>query len=300
MKKQTQQSRPTLNKKIASLALTAKEKATLAELMAEPIAYIPADSFGRISIMTSVMEEDIAVMQGVTLEVNEERTLFMQFNYARHRLCQIRRKLLRQKVWRKVMVKHILNWYQKQLDLRSKIVTANMGLVLAMAQRVEYPGVEFTDLISEGSMALLRSTEKFDCSRGIKFSTYACRAIFKAFSRAAKRCYQYRSRYPAQLDMSLEKSDYLSIKREETREDWVEEVRDIVDQNRADLSDIERSVVNMRFSLDDVERKPMTLKEVGAELGLTKERIRQIQNKALSKLRCVAEERMAPSSGMRV
>ncbi|MBN1436266.1 MAG: sigma-70 family RNA polymerase sigma factor [Sedimentisphaerales bacterium] len=295
MKQGHQKTRQTLEKKISSLSLTAKEKALLAELMVEPIAFIPAEDFSRTTTMGPIMEQDIEVIQGVTLGSDEEQILFLQLNYARHRLCQIRRKLLRQKVWRKSMVQHLLNWYQKQLDLRSKIVTANMGLVLAMAQRVDYPGVEFTDLISEGSMALLRSTEKFDCSRGIKFSTYACRAIFKAFSRAAKRCYQYRSRYPAQLDMALEKSDYLSIKREEKHEDWVEEVRDIFDHNRADLSEIERSVVNMRFSLDDEERKPMTLKEVGAELGLTKERIRQIQNKALTKLRYATEERMAPA-----
>lgn len=295
MKQQQQkQTRQTIDKKIAALDLPSEQKLVLKDLMAEAIAYMPDSRFNRVSLMSPIMEKNIEVMQGVTLEAEAEETLFLQLNYARHRICQLRRKLLRQKAWRKTIVNHLLNWYQKQLDLRSKIVTANMGLVLAMAQRVDYPGVEFTDLISEGSMALLRSTEKFDCSRGIKFSTYACRAIFKAFSRAAKRCYQYRSRYPAQLDLSLEKSDYISTKRKEDHEDWVEELRDIVDHNRADLSGIEMSVVNMRFSLDDEERKPMTLKEVGSQLGLTKERIRQIQNKALEKLRYVTEERMAP------
>jgi RNA polymerase sigma factor (sigma-70 family) len=294
MKQQPKQTRNTIDKKIAALDITSEQKLILEEVMTEAIAYMPDSRFNRVSLMSPIMEKNIEVMQGVTLESDAEETLFLQLNYARHRICQLRRKLLRQKSWRKTIVDHLLNWYQKQLDLRSKIVTANMGLVLAMAQRVDYPGVEFTDLISEGSMALLRSTEKFDCSRGIKFSTYACRAIFKAFSRAAKRCYQYRSRYPAQLDLSLEKSDYISTKRKEDHEDWVEELRDIVDHNRADLSGIEMSVVNMRFSLDDDERKPMTLKEVGSQLGLTKERIRQIQNKALEKLRYVTEERMAP------
>lgn len=284
-----------MQKKIASIDVSSDQRHILETIMEDAIAYIPNDNFSRVSLMTPIMEKNIQVMQGVTLEPEDEETLFMQLNYSRHRICQLRRKLLRQKIWRKAIVDHILNWYQRQLDIRSKIVTANMGLVLAMAQRVDYPGVEFTDLISEGSMALLRSTEKFDCSRGIKFSTYACRAIFKAFSRAAKRCYQYRSRYPAQLDLSLEKGDHIGTKRQEDHEDWVEELRDIVDHNRADLSGIEMSVVNMRFSLDNDERKPMTLKEVGSELGLTKERIRQIQNKALEKLRYVTEERMAPS-----
>ena len=64
-------------------------------------------------------------------------------------------------------------------------------------------------------------------------------------------------------------------------------------KNLADLSGIEQSVVEMRFSLDQSHQSPLTLKQVGAKLGLTKERIRQIQNKALAKLRVTAEEHMA-------
>ena len=71
-----------------------------------------------------------------------------------------------------------------------------------------------------------------------------------------------------------------------------DEVQTIIKSNLAELSDIELSVVQMRFSLRDDQLAPMTLKQVGARLGLTKERIRQIQNQALAKLRVVAEERL--------
>ena len=61
---------------------------------------------------------------------------------------------------------------------------------------------------------------------------------------------------------------------------------------RADLSDIEERVLRMRFSLDDDQPAPLTLKQVGERLCLTKERIRQIQNRALGKLRLLAEDRL--------
>jgi len=273
------------------LILSPSDSKTLSVLIKAPIAFIDDERFAHPAVMQPLMAQEISVTPGIAPSQEEENALFLQLNYCRYRMCVVRRRILRQKPWNQSDIDELLLLNERQLDARSKLVTANMGLVLAMAQRSEYPGVEFTDLISEGSMALLRATEKFNCARGIKFSTYACWAIFKAFSRAAKQSYRYRNRYPAQLDMTLEKSDYLEVKRVENHNDWVDEVRTIVDNNLADLSDIEMSVVEMRFALDK-QVQPLTLKEVGERLGLTKERIRQIQNKALKKLRGVAEERM--------
>ena len=67
-----------------------------------------------------------------------------------------------------------------------------------------------------------------------------------------------------------------------------------MNNNLADLSEIEMSVLQMRFSLEDEQVTPLTLKQAGTKLNLTKERIRQIQNNALKKLRDVAEERLVP------
>jgi len=279
--------------KIGAMKLTEHEQAVVETLLAEPIAYIPEDCFRRRTEMSRIMAEEVIPEPGRALSREEEERLFLQFNYSRYRLCQIRRKLLREPSWRQVSMDRLLRRYEEQLRLRSKIVTANMGLVLAMAQRSNYPGVDFTDLVSEGSMALLRAAEKFDCERGFRFSTYACRAIFKGFSRAAKQNYRYRNLFPAQLDTTLEKDDQIERQRAQEREYWVDEVREIMNDNLADLSGIELSVVKMRFSLGKEEEGPLTLKEVGARLGLTKERIRQIQNKALAKVREVAQERAA-------
>ena len=257
------------------------------------------DRFRRPSVMKEIMEREVKVVPTENLCLEDEITLFLQFNYARYKMEQVRKAILRNKDWPLSKIKELQAWYQLSCDVQSQIVSGNLGLVLSMAKRVSYPTVEFTDLVSEGSMALLRASEKFNCALGWKFSTYACRAILKSFSRAAKQNYRYRGMFPAQWDPALERDDYLEQCREETHEDWVEEVRVIVRENLAELSEIERAVVKMRFSLDDdgkgEEDKPLTLKEAGAKLGLTKERIRQIQNKALGKLKVVAEERMTIS-----
>ena len=285
-----------LEQKIVALGLPVNDQRTLAALMSTPIIYMPDDRFRRPSVMAPIMETTVEVVTGQTLAAEEEMTLFLQLNYTRHRICSLRRSLLRRRVWPAKTVDELLQCNKHQLDVRSKIVTANMGLVLAMAKRVQYDGVEFTDLVSEGSMALLRATERFDCSRGVKFSTYACRAILKGFSRAAKQSYRYRSRFPVQLGLLVEKDDCISIKQQEKRIEWIDDIRSIVHDNLADLSGTEQSVVELRFSLDDEQASPLTLKQVGARLGLTKERIRQIQNHALDKLRIVASEMMYASN----
>ncbi|KPK75752.1 MAG: hypothetical protein AMJ79_09875 [Phycisphaerae bacterium SM23_30] len=280
------------NQKVRRLRLKTADKETLKRILSEPISYIPHDYFRRPSQMGPIMEKNVAATAGRSLEKEEEQVLFLQMNYARHKLCRKRRKLMRQSPWSRKTVLELLEYYNKQLAARSEIVTANMGLVLAMAKKVVFPGVEFTDLISEGSMALLRAADKFDCQRGYKFSTYACRAIFKGFSRTAKQNYRYRKRFPTQWDIALEKDDYLEQMRQEDHESGIEEVRTIFQDNLADLSQIEQSVIEMRFSLRPRQSRPLTLKQVGDKLGLTKERIRQIQNKALAKIRDVAEERI--------
>ncbi|MEO1130974.1 MAG: sigma-70 family RNA polymerase sigma factor, partial [Planctomycetota bacterium] len=144
----------------------------------------------------------------------------------------------------------------------------------------------------EGNMALLRGVDKVEGGRGFQFSTYACRAILKAFSRQGMKLSKYRQRFPTDFDPKLERSDYLDTKRAEFVNDAASEVKRIVLENQADLSDIERTVIEHRFRLQsaDSEMKAMTLEQVGQIIGVTKERVRQIQNKALEKIRTELEE----------
>ena len=180
------------------------------------------------------------------------------------------------------------------LTTRGVIVRVNLPLVLAMAKRTRLTHIDFNEMISEGNMALLRSVEKFDCGRGFKFSTYSCRAILKSFSRVAMRASRYRGRFPTEFDPTMERSDYAETKRAGVKADCVDELKDILVANVADLSTVERTVINERFAIgkpdfgDDTS--PKTLEQVGHLIGVTKERVRQIQNKALKKIRLALEE----------
>jgi RNA polymerase primary sigma factor len=150
-------------------------------------------------------------------------------------------------------------------------------------------------MISEGNMALLRSVEKFDCGRGFKFSTYSCRAILKSFSRVAMRASRYRGKFPTEFDPAMERSDYIDRRRRDDRDDCVDELKDILVRNLAELSEVEQTVISERFALGvptiTGDPAPKTLEQVGKIIGVTKERVRQIQNKALKKMRVTLEER---------
>ena len=88
----------------------------------------------------------------------------------------------------------------------------------------------------------------------------------------------------------MEKSDWTDRKRDAVEEDCIDELKQIVDRNLADLSDVEETVIRRRFNWQQQEESPLTLEEVGQIIGVTKERVRQIQNKALAKIRSVMED----------
>ena len=228
-----------------------------------------------------------------TLTADQERLLFLRLNYTRMQASNILDAHV-DKPLTGVATRRLLAWYHRVLDLRAQIVRLNMPLVLAMAKRTRLNSMDFNELISEGNMALLRSVDKFDCSRGFKFSTYSCRAILKAFSRVAMRASRYRGRFPAEFDPALEQDHYVEEQREVVEEDCVDELKAILLRNLADLTDVEQKVIEERFALtadDPDEAKPKTLEQVGLIIGVTKERVRQIQNKALRKIRTALEER---------
>ena len=230
--------------------------------------------------------------QQVILTGAEEKVLFHQFNYARYRIWKIQQDVGTSAAKKPTadQAEEVLLWYRKADLIREQIAETNLALVLAMAKRTRMSEVDFADLVSEGNMALLRAVDKFDAGRGYKFSTYACRAILKAFSRQGMKLSKYRQRFPTDFDPKLERSNFLETKRSTFEKDAAEEVKRIVLDNRADLTDVERTVIEHRFGLESAEgEKPMTLEQVGQIIGVTKERVRQIQNKAMEKIRLQLE-----------
>jgi len=234
--------------------------------------------------------EDVVFNRGkrTVLSAADEVTMFLKYNYARFRLA----KLVEAQERRVALARahQMIHWYERAMAARVDLVRANMALVLSMAKRTKIPNVEFSELVSEGNMALLRSVEKFDVARGFKFSTYSCRAILKSFNRLATKTGRYKQHFPTEYDPELERSDYDVHKHEMQWDDSLDALREILAGNRASLTDVERTVVMERFALAS-RGKGRTLAEVGKMVGLTNERVRQIQNLALGKIRTAMDDK---------
>ncbi|MFM7259562.1 MAG: sigma-70 family RNA polymerase sigma factor [bacterium] len=245
----------------------------------------------------------------------QERVLFMKYNFARFQVSEIQQRAAGRALTL-AEARTVLRWHTVAHQYREQLAETNLALVLAMAKRVRLSEVDFADLIGEGNMALMRSVDKFDCGRGFKFSTYACRAILKAFSRHGIKVSNHRRRFGAEYDPVLEKSNHLETVRATHEQDCADEVKYIVLTNKADLSEIERQVISHRFGINmesaaagfreksaeetsfGVSRgsgasetsSQLTLEQVGQVIGVTKERVRQIQNKALEKIRLALQD----------
>jgi RNA polymerase primary sigma factor len=256
----------------------------------EPVRAAPGDDFG----------EDVqarrkrSLPRGLTRE--KERELFLALNYARYRTMRLLRASRGVRLTREA-ARELLRWDEQTRAARDLVVQANLGLVPTMIERSRITGVDFSELISEGQLALLRAVSKFDCSRGFKFSTYACRAILSSISRSVALAARHRNLFPTEFDPELQRSDELERRREVMEENFVTELNEILARNLAELTTAEKRVLVERFGVPGeagrtATARPKTLRQVAALFGVTKERVRQIQNKALSKLRHALEERL--------
>src|SRR6202011_3901894 len=146
----------------------------------------------------------------------------------------------------------------------------------------------FFELLSDGNMSLIRAVEKFDFGRGNKFSTYASWAIMKNFARTIPEEKHRRERYVTGHDELFEvAADNRSDEHEIVAS--AEQATHKVNRLLEYLDPRDRQIIRLRAGLDSGS-EGMTLEKIGEQLGITKERVRQLNVRAMKKLRSLAEE----------
>jgi RNA polymerase primary sigma factor/RNA polymerase sigma factor len=217
----------------------------------------------------------------------QEAHLFRKYNYLKYRASKLRQELEPAQP-KSSLMDEIESLHDQAVATKNEIARANLRLVVSIAKRHVTPDQNFFELVSDGNMSLLRAIEKFDFARGNKFSTYASWAIMKNFARTIPGEFKHRDRFRTSQDELFAATQehrgnpLVEESAQSTREAQIERILRRLDER-------EQKIIKGRFGLDRTT-EPQTLKEVGASLGVTKERIRQIEARALSKLRQAAKE----------
>jgi len=232
--------------------------------------------------------------------------------------------------------------YEKRLlDVKNRLITSNLRLVVSIAKKYQHRGLSLIDLIDEGNIGLIEAIDRFDYTKGYKFSTYSTwwirQSIIKAIAdtgrliripvrmlNTIRKCFylskqltQALGREPTCLELAMQLGvteekilQLLRIAQEPSMlespvnadgtsnlGDFIEDgtsgvheeaiffaaLQELVREVLAKLSRREKRVIELRFGLE--EEGPYTLEEIGGILGITRERVRQIQNVAIKKLR---------------
>jgi RNA polymerase primary sigma factor/RNA polymerase sigma factor len=217
----------------------------------------------------------------------QEQFLFRKYNFLKYKAARLRKEMDPARS-RSEEMDEIQRLADEAVKIKNRIVQANLRLVVSIAKRHVNGSDDFFQLVSDGNMSLIRAVEKFDYARGNKFSTYASWAIMKNFARTIPDEFRQRDRFrPTSEEIFLAQADergnhYMAESEQQLREEQISRIMSRLDYR-------EQQIIISRFGLDH-SKEPKTLKEVGEELKVTKERIRQIEARALSKLRAAARE----------
>jgi RNA polymerase sigma factor (sigma-70 family) len=220
------------------------------------------------------------------LSKEQEQHLFRKMNFLKHKANKMRERLDPARA-RIQTLKQIEELQDRALAIKDQLINCNMRLVVSIAKRHSGQGENFFELLSDGNMSLIRAVEKFDFGRGNKFSTYATWAIMKNFARSIPEEKRRRERYVTGQEELFEVApDNRSDEQEclASAEQNVHRVNRLLEH----LDARERQIIRMRAGLDNSEG--MTLEEIGQQLGITKERVRQLNVRIMNKLRTIARE----------
>lgn len=262
-----------------------------AVLLLEELHEAGVSTEAAIDAMSSSEAEESVNLRGWTapdplLTFEQEQVLFRALNVLRFRVNRMRAKLSAKKP-----AARVVESMEKMLELaeriRAQLVKSNLRLVSSIARRFSASSGDVDEFSSDGCMILLGAIDRFDYSRGFRFSTYATHSIQRHFFRAWKVRQKRRERFPnAAAEMLGEVPEVMQDA--PICADPEQVVGSLLSRADEVLDDREQQILLNRFGLDG-SRQARTLREIAADLGISKERVRQLQMKALEKLKQVLE-----------
>lgn len=233
---------------------------------------------------SALQEKDInslSIRKTKVLSRDEEKDLFLRYNYARYCLNSL--TVIQKKRPSAKRARNMIFLHQRICWLLRVIINANMGLVMSVFKKSEVADVDFHASISEGIYALLKSTNRFDASKGFTFSTYVYRSILRGFNRGVQGTEAYYRRFPAEFNPVTMAGGHADHRDEIEIQELIGALRKFIFSRNNGLSSVEKKVICEHYGV--FAKKSKTLEEIGEELGLTRERVRQIELKAFKKIK---------------
>jgi RNA polymerase primary sigma factor len=253
---------------------------------------IPGERTGNEKGKTPDLPPHLArLCEAKLLTADEERLVFERMNFLKFKANQLRQQLSTDIPcdWTVRRIQALLvaaDWY------RDRMIKSNMRLVISIVKKFVNKQNGFDDLLSDGIVALLRAVDKFDVGLGFRFSTYATQVVRRNTYRRVMEKQKERQRvtlsiHESGVDVSDEhRSPSMSEERWQTLRGRLSAMLDRLDRR-------EKLIVRARFSLGG-HRRVQTLQRLADKLGVSKERVRQLEKRALEKLRDFAIESPVP------
>ena len=227
-----------------------------------------------------------SLYQNRLLTPAEEQYYFRRMNWLKYRAAADRRKLDSRRATAR-QIDRVEGLLAEAETVKAILITGNLRLVVSIAKKFVDPSWSFEELVSEGNLALMRAVEKFNFSLGNRFSTYATYAIQRHFFRLSHRGRQFRKRFVSD-DAALRDRAATEPDTPYRPAEQIGVLEEMFAGFLGDLEPRERRVMIARFGFDG--RPPRTFRELGSQMGVCKERIRQIQGRAMEKLKSLAAE----------
>ncbi len=229
----------------------------------------------------------MAIEASRLLTVEGERFLFKRLNFLRFRANALQASLGRGRAAKRSQ-QEIDRLLCEANQTRDQIACANLRLAASIVRKYSNSQDDFDEFLAEANAILLNAVDKFDYSRGYRFSTYATHAIQRHIYRLLQKTRKARDRQTADGNdqiLQIEASPYVG---EAACEDAAKAMKKLIASFDRVLDDREQEIVRRRFGLN-ASGKGASMRAIGDDLGISKERVRQLLNSSIEKLAKIAE-----------